>query len=195
MDDLSYAVLRHRARQWSFTIPSFTASTIERLSNLPSDKVVYTTFAIVDDDTGKRYIQGYVKTTRRVRATALVRIIGLAFYTVCSTADSVASVLTEIAMNDGSEFGDPTAANLAGRRSDLLAFKQDASTGKYSIDQLKVTHPVCLNCPGLLLKYFRESTLSPIKAGKPSGLARKVFISWKKGEMYEASNDELVETR
>lgn len=152
---------RPKATQWSFTLPSFSSEDIDRISSLPSTDVLYITFAIRDDDTGRSFLQGFVKTTRRCRVNLLVRLIGWGIFTICPTPTCVRQIMMDIQMNRSfKEFGDVAAAQFQGFRKDVIAFKTSAAAG-LNIDELKTLYPnICARYPGLVLKCITPSQLS-----------------------------------
>jgi hypothetical protein len=62
----------HKAAHWAFTLPSFSSVDVQRLSSLSQETVLYVAFTICDNDTGNRYLQGFIimKMTRRFRVAA-----------------------------------------------------------------------------------------------------------------------------
>ena len=96
---------RRKALQWGFTMASFDDATIDRLSRLPREEVVYMTFAICDDDTGNQYLQGFVKTVRCLHVCRLTRLIGPVCFSIL-THSNISNILAEIRLNSYSEFGD-----------------------------------------------------------------------------------------
>jgi hypothetical protein len=146
-----------RAMSWAFTLPSFSDADIERLSSLPTEHISYVAFAICDDDTGNRYLQGFIKTTRRRRVTFLVYLIGNGIWSICSTYDCVTHTLTEIQMKPVfKEFGDAGTTLTQGFRKDLASFKCAAEAG-VTKDQLLVLYPsVCKRYPGFVNSHIRE---------------------------------------
>ena len=66
-----------KASQWAFTLPSFSTNDIVHLSALISSEILSVAFAICDDDTGNCYVQGFVKTSKRLCVGGLVRPMGM----------------------------------------------------------------------------------------------------------------------
>jgi hypothetical protein len=153
-----------KAVHWSFIIPSFKDDDIERLSNLPSEDITYIAFAICDDDTGNRYIQGFIKMPRRCRVAYLVRLIGHGIWSVCTTPASVIHTLTEIQTRSVfKEFGELPTVITQGFRKDLASFKLAAEAG-LTKDQLLVLYPtVCARYPGFVNSHIRELKQSALK--------------------------------
>lgn len=141
-----------KSSQWSFTVPAFSGTTIDHLSSLLSDLVVYVTFVVCDDDTGNRYIQGLVKTSRSCRIGPLKKLIGNAIFT---TVTRPSEILMDIHMKPSfREFGKSPYENSA---REIASFKHTVDQGTYSIDYLMETHPyVCTRHIGLVLKYLHE---------------------------------------
>lgn len=50
---------RHKGSQWGFTM--LPNANIDHLANLPPEDVLYVTFAMLDNNTGKQYLQGFVR--------------------------------------------------------------------------------------------------------------------------------------
>ena len=75
---------RRKASQWSFTYPAFTVDAVDRISKLHevSEDVLYMTFSILEDDNTGRYLEGFVKMSRRCRVGPLRRLIGPAIVTI-----------------------------------------------------------------------------------------------------------------
>jgi hypothetical protein len=146
-----------KALQWSFTLPSFSDADIARLSTLPPENVVYVAYTIRDDDTGKRYLQGFIKTSRHCRVASLVCLIGYGIYSTCSTPTIVTHILTEIQTSPGfKEYGEVGTALTQGFCKDLANFKLAAEAG-LTKDQLLVLYPtVCERYPGFVNSHIRE---------------------------------------
>ena len=68
--------IEHKASRWHFVISSSFANseTIQRLSVLPRQN--YTVFAVREDDTGNRFIEGFIRTFKRCRLSAVRKLIG-----------------------------------------------------------------------------------------------------------------------
>jgi hypothetical protein len=151
-----YKDSRHQASQWGFTMSSYDLDVIDRLSNLPPEDVLYVTFASLEDDTGNRYLQGYIKTSRRFRVKKLRELIGPAIF---STITCVLDILVEIQLQSSySEFGNPKTARLSGYRNDLIAFKNGIKHRVLPPEHLKIRHPrIFDDYPRLAAKYIRET--------------------------------------
>jgi hypothetical protein len=147
-----------KSSQWSFTVPASSSTTIDRLSSLRSDLVVYVTFVVCDDDTGNRYIQGLVKTSRSCRTGPLKKLIGNAVFT---TVTRPSEILMDIHMKPSfQEFGKSPFEN---RAREIASFKHTVDHGIYSIDYLMETYPyVCTRHIGLVLKYIHDVTTEPL---------------------------------
>ena len=128
--------IRPKASQWCFTICRFTDATINHLSGLHlSNRFLYTTFAIIEDDTGNRYVQGYLKTPRQHRISSLRKIIGPATLSTCAR---VYDALLEIQMNPFKEFGVDKQTQQF--RSTVAQLKEEVKSG-VSICQLMKDFP------------------------------------------------------
>jgi hypothetical protein len=147
-----------KAVQWSFTLPSFCDAVIERLSTLPPEDITYVGFMIRDDDTGNRYLQGFLKTSRRRGIAYLVRLIGYGMWNTCSSPSTVTRILREIQTSPGfKEFGELGTVNAQGFRKDLSSFKLAAEAG-LTKDQLLLLYPrVCAQYPGFVNRHIREN--------------------------------------
>jgi hypothetical protein len=152
---------RPKATQWAFTLPAFKSKNIICLSTLPAEEILYITFAVVDDDTGNRYLQGFIKTVNRCRVGKLITLMGYTFYSTVGTSGAVTDLLAEIQLNDEVfEFGDSTVCNRQGRRNDIAMFKHSVDSGIFSIALLKDLHSkICENYPGLVHDYIKKNTL------------------------------------
>ena len=94
---------RRKAKQWSFTYHRFDTMVINRLSRLPPAHIKYITFAVFDNDTGNRYLQGFIKVFRRVRVDLLRTLIGPALFGIASPSDILVEIRTQHTFH---EFGD-----------------------------------------------------------------------------------------
>ena len=145
--------------QWAFTLTAFTNKDIVRLSMLSSEEILYITFAVIADDTGNQYLQGYIKTSSRFRVGKLVKLMGFTIYSIVSTSGAVTNLLTEIQLNqEVFEFRDPMVCNRAGQRNDIAMFKRSVDSGAFSFNLLKVIHSkICENHPGLVHSYIQKN--------------------------------------
>jgi hypothetical protein len=182
---------RRKGRQWSFTIPSFTMTTINRLSNLNPDEFNYIAFAILDDDTGNQYIEGYIKIPTRCREGTVRKLIGASFLRTCK---KVCTALAEIHLNKSLvEFGvlnDQTKQF----RDELVSFKDAVQLGYNREKLLEISPRLHAEFPLPVVKYLNKNP-TPVRAddnpewvsvGCPSGLPWTVYQAWKKGEMYSS---------
>lgn len=98
--------------------------------------MLYITFAICNDNTGNRYLRGFVKTVRRCRISAIKRIVGKAiFYTV----QRVSEILIDIHLKPSFwEFG---TAHDKSHRDAIMELKQSIDNGTVSINILMTNHP------------------------------------------------------
>jgi hypothetical protein len=130
---------RRKASQWSFSFPWFTAADVDRISNLPSvaDDVQYITAAVCDDDTGKRYLQGFVKMTRRCRVGPVRTLIGPAIFSIVVR---VPDVLVDIRMNEFFEYGDLPCQHHEFCR-ELESFKRNVDSFP-SLEAFGKSHPI-----------------------------------------------------
>ena len=151
-----YPCARRKASQWGFTMSSYDSVVIDHLSNLPPEDVLYITFASLQDDTGNRFLQGYVKTSRRFHVGKLKDLIGPAVF---STITRVLDTLVEIQLQASySEFGDPRTARVSGYCTDLIDFKNAIKHRVHSVNSLKKRHPRLFDdYPRLAEKYIRET--------------------------------------
>jgi len=129
-----------RASQWSFAFPSHSTESVERLQKLPEDKVVYSVFAVRKDDTGRSFLQGFIKFTWRVRVSALTRLIGYQIFSTCPTNTSIKDAISEIKMWTFWEAGDANWTSQQDIRNDLIAFKEAADAGA-PLETLESLHP------------------------------------------------------
>jgi len=149
-----------KASQWAFTLPSFSTNDIVRLSALISSEILSVAFAICDDDTGNRYVQGFVKTSKRLCVGGLVRPMGCAIFSIVSSSGALTDLLTEIQLNKNQEFfefGNATACNRQGQRNDIAMFKHSVNSGTFSMDTLKALFPkIFENFPNLVYTYIKK---------------------------------------
>ena len=96
-----------KAARWCFTISNLTDAMINRILGLHlSDKFLYTMFTILKDNTGDRYMQGYLKASHRHRVNLLRKLIGsFAMFTCAFSSRDVNTTLLEIQLNPFQEFG------------------------------------------------------------------------------------------
>jgi hypothetical protein len=158
---------RAKASQWYFTICRFTDATINHLSGLHlSNESVYTTFAILEDDTGNRYVQGYLKTPCQHSISSLRKLIGPATLSPCAR---VYDALLEIQMNPFKEFG--VDKQTQPFRSTVVQFKEEVKSGA-SICQLMKDFPdICVRNPFLIKKHIDKIAVpvsSPLPVSSPS---------------------------
>ena len=186
-----------RAKQWTFTIPSFDNDTINRLSTLPPN-VTYCAFAIMEDDTGNPFIEGYIKMNSRCRVSALIRLVGYGFFDTCSIHTDVPEILLELkASKSFLEFGNKKEIQTQGTRKDLESFKE-AVEANLTKKQLEVLYPeIFIRFPCYAHRLLSQTQLPLedkcrldewIKVGRPKGLPWLVYKAWKKGKTYEHPN-------
>ena len=145
---------RPKASQWSFSVHPVSTAMINHLSRLPPKDVNYTTFAVLFDDTGKRYIQGYVKTSYRSRFTLLKRLIGPAIISMCARPTDV---LLEIQLNNFFEFGEDERTKVF--RMELASLKHQIESG-LTYHQLLDTFPhICSRNPFAVMKHINAMAL------------------------------------
>ena len=84
--------------QWEFVIAPPKKETVERLSTLSHEDIQFIAFVVGEDSTGNQIINGFVRTTRRVRVNILRNIIGPAIIANISSKNSYI-ILEEIQMN------------------------------------------------------------------------------------------------
>lgn len=145
---------RRKSQQWAFTIPAFNSAIIDHLSNLPLDDVIYVTFAICDDDTNNRYIQGLLKTTHRCRVCVPKRIIGDAIF---SPITCPKDILMDIQLTKSFvEFGETPFEN---HRGEIASLKCAIDLGERSVENLVRTYPhICTQYIRHVLRYIHAST-------------------------------------
>lgn len=158
---------RKKASQWSLVIPSFAEATTARLlSSFPADEILCITFAILDDDAGNRYIQGFVKTAERTRISALIKLFGYGFCDAVSTPNDITHLLRKIQMNaECFEFGDESACNCQGQQNDITMFKKSVDMGIHTFSLLNASHTkLCTNCPNLVHDCVRKAVALQVPA-------------------------------
>jgi len=129
-----------RASQWSFAFPSHSTELVECLQKSPEDEVVHSVFAVCKDNTGRSFLQGFIKLTWRVRVSALTRSIGYGIFTACPTNTSIKDAISEIKMWTFWEAGDANWTSQQGIRNDLIAFEEAADAGT-PLETLESLHP------------------------------------------------------
>ena len=117
---------RCKASQLSFTITSsHVNAAIDRLTSFPSDDVLYTTFAVVNDDTNQHYLQGYIKVSCRVRDTTMIYcLIGPAIFSPCTRVNGT---LLEIHLNASFKEFDRADNQAKIFRSQMVPLRTDQS--------------------------------------------------------------------
>ena len=74
---------RGKAKQWSVVIPKVNEEQMEKLSKLSREEFPFVTFAVCVDDVGNRFIQGFIKSSRRRRLGPIRTLIGPSIITMC----------------------------------------------------------------------------------------------------------------
>lgn len=153
---------RRKSRQWAFTIPAFSNATIDRLLNLPLDDVTYLTFAICDDDTSNRYIQGLLKTTRRCSVCVPKRMIGNAIFSVVTCPKDI---LMDIHLTKSFvEFGETPFENHHG---EIASLKCAIDMGEHSVENLMQAYPhICAQYIRHVLRYIHDVTSTKTETSK-----------------------------
>ena len=153
-----------KAKQWCFTIHRFTNTTIDHLSCLHlSKETLYTTFAILEDASGNRYIQGYLKAPRRHRINRMRRLIGPAILSTCARAYDA---LLEIQINPFKEFGDDKQSQQF--RSRVAHLKEKVESGVSICQLIKDFPEICTLNPFLIKKHVDKIAVSsPLPVSSP----------------------------
>lgn len=198
--------MRPKAAQWSFTIPSFSSDAINHLTGLKNDDTVsYAAHAIIDDDTGNRYIQGCVKLHMQFRLVTLHRLIGKSG--ICTTCLRANDILMDIQMNHGfQEFGKDDRSEKFRQR--VAELRKEVDTGATVCTLMGKFPDVCARNPFAATKHVEKAmeksipvpeqvnlSLSEddwVKAGGPTGLPWKAHQAWKQGEVHQPSHEEWV---
>ena len=145
---------RPKARQWTFTVPSFSTGLLDHLSVLiKTPSVGYITFAICEDDTGSKFLFGFIKLMNRCRSSTLTHLIGPSTLEICASAKPA---LLEIQMNSSfQEFGEDKRSECF--RSDVKAAKSMIDNG-FSIDDILTSGcaTVCSVNPRIVRKYMKS---------------------------------------
>jgi len=191
--------VRLKAAQWCFTLS--TSGELERLAGLEANEVVCCgTHATCEDDTGNRYVQGYVKFKRRLRLPTVRRLIGNGIYTSCLRANDI---LMDIQLSSGfEEFGKDVRSEKF--RQQLSDFKQLIDRGVTVHTLMRQFPETCIRNPHAVIKHVEKAAADRDSeppsdpaafeewknAGSPKGLAWKVYQGWKKGEVYQPSSEE-----
>jgi hypothetical protein len=148
--------MSRKSQQWSFVIPSFNDATINHLVKLTPDNVIYVTFAICDDDTCNRYLQGLVKTSRPCSINQLRRLVGNGIFSI---ATCVSDVLMDIQLKPSFvEIGETPFEKY---RGEIASLKCAVNQGMHSIDELMQVHPyICTQYTRHILRYIHDITRS-----------------------------------
>lgn len=151
-----------KAKLWSFIFTSFTDDDVNRLSTLPPC-FTYTSFALCNDDTGKQFLQGFVRTDHRCYKSMLYRSIGdNVIYDIPERNEDVCYILTTIQLSSSpKEFGSAEKTRFEGYLKEIKEFKAAVNIGVTATDKLTKRYPkICLSYPLLVQKYLRVKELS-----------------------------------
>jgi hypothetical protein len=176
------------AKQWCFTISNFTDSMINHISGLHlSNKFLYTTFAILEDDTGNRYLQGYLKTSRWLRFGSLRKLIGSFAQFTCAQFYNGNNALLEIQLNPFQEFGvDQQTQNF---RSGVSHLKKEVKSD-VSLCQLMQDFPDnCAINPFLIKKHTDKIAEDCKNAPPPPPTDRDFVILYEKNKPSRIKQD------
>ena len=101
---------RGKAKQWSVVIPKVNEEQMEKLSKLSREEFPFVTFAVCVDDVGNRFIQGFIKSSRRRRLGPIRTLIGPSIITMCP---SYWDMIFTIQINDlFYQFGKATSTSM-----------------------------------------------------------------------------------
>jgi len=117
----------------------------ELMSNLPRENKTanYITCATIKDDSGNYYIQGYVKTSKRIRVSTMFNIVGNMFLRTCLRP---CDIIMEIQMaRSFKEVGtDPTTNKFC---KELAELKIEIDKGASIYQIMKIFPTICMRTP------------------------------------------------
>lgn len=182
-----------KVKCWSFILTSFTDNDINRLSNLPPDLFSYVTFSVCGDDTGNRFLQGFVRTHKRCYKSLLYRTVGEnVIHDIPGRNEDLYYVLTIIHLGQSlKEFGIPTKSRFEGHLKELKEFKSSVFHGITASDELMKRFPkICLQFPNLVVKHTHAASVKPEIANISTPEDHKRwFDAWKEGKMYQVKHN------
>jgi hypothetical protein len=156
------------ATEWVFTKPAPFQELENRIRIFwKKDSVGYITFAVCVDDTGNKYLQGFLQMTKPIKANILEEQLGPAFYTPCFSSENY--ILTEILMNRSvSELGNMKSKDLENKKQAILSFKEDANTAICNVvEDIQRKHFDFFQCyPHIVIRYLQSPASAP-KGGYP----------------------------
>lgn len=162
-----------KTHQWTFMKPNLSVKFARRIERITKDnpKVSYTAMALCSDDTGRRYIQGFVQTIEPVNSENLISLFGRAIYTPCFSETDENPILTEILMDRSvRESGDTTKYK---KRQEIHSFKEDADTARTNMvkEIQRKQFSFFQSYPQLVIRYLQCPASSP-KFGYPESFHR-----------------------
>lgn len=142
-----------QARHWAFTLNNYT---VHEETELPDagDQVRYIIYGREVGENGTPHLQGHVQFRDRKRASAVKRLLGTDRVHIEVARSPAASV--EYCKKSG-DFTEKGSMQVAGRRSDLDEFKEDAKTGILTLKEVREKHSsVYAKYPRFVIEYLQD---------------------------------------
>ena len=143
----------NKCSQWNFilSIPPNTDK-ITPLLKLPKNDILYSLFAICDDNTGNKYIEGYIKTTRRHRVSFVKKLIGEAIFKVVRYVPFTIGTL--LLKPSFFKAGSLKTTRYLSFPNEVVSFKHNATL---SMNQMKTSyHDLFAKIPELVITYLQS---------------------------------------
>lgn len=149
----SFDDLEKQVKLWPFIFTSFADHDADRLSNLDTNIFVCVFFAVVDNLTANRHLQGFVRTHNRCHKRVLRRFIG--DNVTCDTPETKDDVhyiltVTQLSLN-AKEFASVTKSRFEGYFKEIKEFKTAINNGLTTLNKLTKRHPSISLCFPLLM--------------------------------------------
>lgn len=148
-----------KAKLWTFIFTSFTNDDVNRLSNLPPN-FMHTSFAVCEDETGNRFLQGLARTKDRIHKRVLRRSIGNnATHDIPVTLEDIlCCVVTTIQLSSSpKESGSMKGSRFEGYLEEIKEFEAATNCGMTPSNKLMKRHPkVCLCFPLQVMKCLNK---------------------------------------
>lgn len=165
--------------QWVFLKPNPSSNYVKHISATTKAhaNIIYAATASCTDDTGSRYLQGFIQTLKPVDNETLTTLFGCAIFTPCFFKDDEENiVLTEILMDRSlREFGDSRTTK---KKSEIELFKQDADKAMdHVVTYIRFKQLTFVrDNPHLVLRYFQTPHKAP-KLGYPESFVKDADLA------------------
>lgn len=157
--------LDRKSKCWSFIFTSWNDHDIDHLCNLPASfKFEYLSFGVCVDDTGNRFLQGFIQMEKRCYRSMLCHEIGEnAIYDTSQCNDDILYVLVTIQLGEfPMEFGSSVNSRFGWFLSELNEFKKTVRKFGIPPEQVGRRFPrICAIHPLLVIRYIKEITPEP----------------------------------